>query len=119
MTKAKDLEIEAAGVAVATPVINPTVGRVVWFYPGGDHGLGDFHYSDSTKPCAALVAHVIDDHTVTLAVFDQTGRTYSCQRVPLVQAGEVGPNGNYCAWMPYQIGQAKREASAQEETHVR
>lgn len=86
-------------------VIKPTVGRVVWFFPSGkSHENGD-------QPQAALVTHVWSDTCVNLAVFDSNGRpmTDPPTSVLLLQEGnEVPTGGNYCMWMPYQVGQAKK-----------
>lgn len=84
-------------------VITPTVGRVVWFYPRGK--------GPPEQPLAALVAHVWSDTCVNLAVFDSNGQPIppGTTSVLLVQEGAPVPSGgNYCTWMPYQVGQAKR-----------
>ncbi len=86
-------------------VITPTVGRVVWFYPKG-HRSGE-------QPLAALVAHVSSDTCVNLAIFDANGKPLADPptSVLLVQEdSEVPSGGCYCCWMPYQIGQAKKNA---------
>ena len=92
--------------------ILPTVGRVVWFTPSrltGDYG---FTHIDSRKPLAALVTHVFGDALVNLAVFYSNGVPHSRTSVKLLQEGEDRPeHGNFCEWMPYQIGQAKAAAS--------
>lgn len=79
-------------------VIKPTVGRVVWFYR--------YEYKPEEQPLAAIVAYVWGDRQVNLCVFDQNGVSLCKTRVKLVQPGdEIPSGGNYCAWMPYQIGQ--------------
>lgn len=85
-------------------VIPPSIGRVVWYYPA-DRGPGD-------QPHAALVAFVYSDRLVNLMVSDPNGVPYSKTSVTLVQDGDEGPGGGYCAWMPFQIGQAKKYAAA-------
>jgi len=86
----------------APTMIKPTIGRVVWFWP---HGL-----NPGTQPQAALIAYVHSDTMVNLAVFDPEGEAHSRTSVWLYQgAGEI-PDGAYCEWMPYQIGQAKTQA---------
>jgi hypothetical protein len=93
--------------------ILPTVGRVVWFTPSrltGDYG---FTHIDSRKPLAAIVSHVFSDELVNLSVFDSNGVSHSRTSVKLVQAGEAKPeHGYFCAWMPYQVGQAAKHAEA-------
>lgn len=86
-------------------MIKPTVGRVVWFYPLGS--------KPTDQPLAAIVAHVWSDTCVNLAIFNANG--VPMEKPPtsvfLVQEGaEVPSGGFYCAWMPYQIGQAKKHA---------
>lgn len=84
-------------------IIKPTVGRVVWYYPAGHHG--------DNQPLAALVAHVWSDTCVNLAIFDANGSPFVAPptSVLLIQEGNPVPTGgNYCTWMPYQMGQAKK-----------
>jgi hypothetical protein len=89
-------------------MITPTVGRVVWFYPRGS--------KPSDQPHAAIIAHVWSDTCVNLAIFDANGQPYpqGHTSILLIQEGsEVPSGGNYCTWMPYQLGQAaKYEALA-------
>lgn len=89
-------------VAVNPPVIQPTVGRIVWFY---DPALTD-------KVMGAMIAAVNDDGTVNLMVSTTFGTPMSAMMVQLVQAGERTPQGRYCTWMPYQIGQAAKTEQA-------
>ncbi len=86
-------------------VIKPTIGRVVWYYPPGAKPDTD----SGCQPHAALVAYVFTDGRVNLAAFDDHGRNYEAGSVLLIQEGEDFPEGgNFCTWMPYQIGQAKK-----------
>ncbi len=88
-------------------MIKPTVGRVVWFYPRG-HKAGE-------QPLAAMVAHVWSDTCVNLAIFDANGVPMPTPptSILLVQPeSEVPSGGHYCAWMPFQVGQAKAQAPA-------
>ena len=74
-------------------MIQPTVGRIVWYYPACD-----------TTPRAAIIAYVHDDHMVNLAVFDTNGTPYSRISVTLVQPEDPArPDQSYCRWMPYQV----------------
>lgn len=82
-------------------MIAPTVGRVVWFYtysPGQGH----------KGPLSASVARVWNDRMVNLGYLDQDGNHHAATSVALVQEGDEAPQANYCTWMPYQIGQAKK-----------
>lgn len=83
-------------------IIQPTVGRTVWFYP--DHlGLG--------KPLAAMVTEVHGDRDINLTVFSACGGiTVGYQNVRLAQEGDPVADGPCACWMPYQHEQAKRHA---------
>jgi hypothetical protein len=92
-------------------VITPTVGRVVWFHPGTGDSLYQPHRG---QPYAATVCHVWGDRMVNLSVCDGNGLWHGRTSVPLVQEGDEVNHGNtYCAWMPYQLGQAKKHADPQ------
>lgn len=85
-------------------MINPTVGRVVWYYPvGSNPAVG--------QPHAALVAHVWSDTCVNLVVFNANGKPYNVTSALLYQEGNPKPDSGYCEWMPYQVGQAKKHAA--------
>lgn len=83
-------------------MIEPTVGRVVWFYK---HVPGQGHKG----PLAAHVAHVFNNTNVNLMVIDNGGSPRPERSVMLLQNddGEV-PDRDYCCWMPYQKGQAAK-----------
>jgi hypothetical protein len=94
--------------------ITPTVGRVVWFYPATNQATSGFTPPTEGEPLAAIIARVVDADAgaVHLAVFDGAGVSRSEPYVKLVQEGEKVPaDGRYAAWMPYQIGQAKKHAN--------
>lgn len=79
--------------------MKPTVGRIVLFHPT----------PDVTQ--AAIVAFVHSDTMVNLAVFDGNGATSGRTSVQLVAPGESKPEfGMFCEWMPYQVGQAQKQA---------
>jgi len=83
-------------------MIKPTIGRVVWYW------------SKSLKltigqPQAALIAWVISEHRVNLAVFDANGHAYNRTDVLLFDGEGSRPECEFCEWMPYQLGQAKKE----------
>lgn len=81
-------------------MIKPTVGRVVLYHPHSYQCSADF----APAPiCAALIAFVHSDTMLNLAVFDANGTPHSRTSVPLIQEGEVPPEGgNWAEWMPYQ-----------------
>ncbi len=110
-----DRLLEIANRKDDTMIIEPTVGRVVWYMapmimaPGQPHEL------------AAIVTHVHDTRMVNLTVFKPNGETMAATSVPLCQPGDDANHDNpYCEWMPYQLGQAAKpeeaEAAAQERS---
>ncbi len=80
-------------------MIQPSIGRVVWFHPLGSN--------IEEQPQAAIVAHVWSDTCVNLAVFDSNGVPYSQTSVFLYQGEGERPSSQFAEWMPYQIAQAK------------
>lgn len=86
-------------------MIQPTIGRKVWYWPG---------YGNAKQPMDATVCYVHDDHTVNLLAVTHEGVPLGKLRVPLVQDGEPKPEvGPYCEWMPYQKGQAAKTEEAE------
>lgn len=95
-------------------MIKPTIGRVVWFWPMYNHLPNDFSFfplgPQGPQPCAATVCYVWSDHCVNLSVTDHGGKQHSVSSVPLLQENDPKPDGGFfCEWMPYQIGQAKKD----------
>lgn len=92
------------------PRIEPTVGRVVWYWPHPDTDLlMPAMVILVGQPLRADVCAVNDDGTVNLAVNDAYGDAHQRLDVPLLQAGEAPPAGrSFCEWMPYQKGQAAK-----------
>jgi hypothetical protein len=77
-------------------MINPTVGRTVWFR---DHNRDD-------PPLAAIVTFVHNERTVNVAVFSPLGSVYGHQMVTLRQPEDMPPPlGFYCEW-PSQVASA-------------
>jgi hypothetical protein len=90
-------------------MIQPTVGRVVWYHPS----KSDPGFDGTQNPLAAIVAHVWTDSCVNLAIFDRNGCTFNRTSVFLYQGDTDRPSDQYAEWMPYQKGQAaKTEALA-------
>lgn len=48
---------------------------------------------------------------VNIGFLDANGDHRSMQYVPVVQDGDDAPSGPFVKWMPYQIGQARKEQS--------
>lgn len=83
-------------------VITPTVGRIVWFWPGRVIPAG-LTWIDTSKPLAAIVTHVYHSRHVNLTVFDSGGLSWPMGSVPLLQDDDHAPSyGYYAEWMPYQ-----------------
>ena len=86
-------------------MIKPTVGRVVWFYPG-------VHLSHIARvgdqPFAATVAAVWSDTCVNIGFLDANGHHHNATSVPLIQDDMPRPDSHFCEWMPYQKGQAAK-----------
>lgn len=106
----------AVATAPAEPVkvIVPTVGRKVWFRPGGpvdpaiqvmspdyDNALG--------QPLDATIVYVHNDRLVNLLVVDHGGNSFPMHNVQLVQPGdEACQTGHRAEWMPFQVTQAAK-----------
>jgi len=89
--------------------ITPTVGRVVLFMvPSTSSGIR----IRLGQPLAAMIAAVNDDGTINIGYLDALGIHSHRENVPLMQEGDTEPSGDYCKWMEYQLGQAKKEAPA-------
>lgn len=79
-------------------MIKPTVGRVVWYWPGPTDEI----VGGADQPLAGFVAHVWSDSCINLAVFDSNGVAHNRTSVLLVQEGEPRPSAGFAEWMPYQ-----------------
>lgn len=90
-------------------MIKPTVGRVVWFYPGvAFAAANNIAFGDPEQPLAATIAYVINDQMVNLSAVDQNGKQFNVTSVPLKQDdSDLKIGSYYCEWMPYQKEQAK------------
>lgn len=88
--------------------IEPTIGRVVHFFPHVDS-------APDPLPFAALLAGINDGGTINLAVFARDGSTYPVQGVKLLQGDEPAPvEGHYAAWMPFQKGQVPASSAMEQ-----
>lgn len=104
-----------------TPVA-PTIGRKLWLFISPENRRHDWlevAVRDHNQALDASVAFVHPpskhpDYTyVTITFADHDGRVHEGKVVPLRQPGQVHPNAReWVEWMPYQQGQAQREASA-------
>lgn len=88
-------------------MIVPTVGRVVLYYPGDDIRARRAPYQPNDQPWKADVTYVWNDRLVNLMVVTPDGTPFGVINATLVQEGDAIPNGSYCTWMAWQLGQAK------------
>jgi hypothetical protein len=96
----------------ATLMIIPTKGRIVWFHrwhPVTGHN----------EELAAIVCKVHSATSINVTVFDEDGTTRAEHGVFLVP-DDADPGAlegkNFCRWMPYQVGQAKKYEALKEAT---
>lgn len=88
-------------------MISPTIGRKVWFFPGAYDPI-----ECGAQPLDATVCYVHDDRLVNLRVTDINGDSFPRPGVHLLQDDDAPPLGlGYATWMPYQVGQAKKEST--------
>lgn len=87
---------------MATNKIEPTVGRVVWYWP-----IKNFR-KPGGQPHAAQIARVNEDGTINIAWLSETGAHHSSQQILLWQGDGEQPEEAHCQWMPYQKGQAAK-----------
>jgi hypothetical protein len=84
-------------------MITPTIGRVVWYYPGNCSAPG----KKDEQPFTAFVVYVHNDRSINVAGFDHEGKAFRRDEVPLLQDDDK-PAGECACWMPYQTGQAAK-----------
>ena len=86
-------------------MIQPTVGRIVWYYPAG-YPLGDGEKTvNLSEPRAAIIVKVWNDRMVNLGHWQPNGDSEAATSVKLIQPEDPPPDCNvpFCEWMPYQI----------------
>lgn len=91
-------------------MIEPTVGRKVWYRPNAydKQGPGGMQ-AYGKQACDATVIYVHSNALVNLAIFDHNGNMHKRTSVVLLQ-DDTKPNegASYAEWMPYQISQAPK-----------
>ncbi|MFY1017945.1 hypothetical protein [Ectopseudomonas khazarica] len=93
--------------------IPPTVGRVIHYYPTADDNGA---LPPQGQPLAGIVACVWNDRCINITYFDANGNAWGKTSVPLVQDDDdTRPGAGYCAWMPYQKGQAAKTESLESQ----
>lgn len=95
-------------------MIEPTVGRKVWYRPSqqdkdgstGEQGKMET-YGD--EPLDATVIAVWGSRLINVAIFDIYGNLHARRSVTLLQDDDVSTvGGRYAEWMPFQKGQATK-----------
>lgn len=103
----------------------PSVGRKVWYRPSKFDMQGPVPMTISGSlpdgnihPLDATVIAVWGDRCINVLVTDILGKQFPVLSCTLLQEGDEPPKdldgnvaGRYCEWMPYQLGQAKKEAA--------
>src|SRR5690606_36088639 len=107
--------------------IEPTVGRVVWFYhwkqapPASLAGAaGKPELDGACGPyCAPVADCAIDSEgkdRLNPQVIDRVGKPHDLQGVLLIQDGEDRPaTGQWCEWMPNQKSVASQQAELEAQ----
>lgn len=99
-----------------TSMIKPTVGRSLHFFAGSDSDRKTF---GGPGPFACILAGVISDECINVGVFTNEGAVVPRTRVALLQGSEITSEGqSFCAWMPFQSGQAQVARSDKTEVGV-
>lgn len=91
------------------PVMVPTVGRRLWFWPCSTLMDKGFRQLDPKQPCDAGVIYVHPDGTVNVMATDHRGVQVAFHNVPVLPADALrgdDPSAAYAQWMPYQAAQA-------------
>src|ERR1019366_8678447 len=94
-------------------MIEPTVGRVVWFWPEGKR-------DEFEQPRAAMIAHVWNDKMVNLGFLSSNGEHHYATSVRLIQGDDtLAPAARYyCEW-PTRAEQAKKHEGLDLTDRVR
>lgn len=102
-TSANIIDAASTGVTRAPPLAtpDPSIGRVVWFYPC----LPRMGYPND-QPHSAQIAYVHSRNMVNLGCIDGSGNPYAATSVALYHPDAVPDwqtaSGGYATWMPYQ-----------------
>lgn len=98
--------------------ITPSVGRKMWFFASEVHEVSKGMAPppgviNMAAPFDATVIYVHGPDMVNLRVTDHVGTVYTRASVPVADYDESYRHGvrNVAAWMPYQSGQAAKQAA--------
>ena len=88
-------------------MIQPTIGRVIWFVSATAQAI-----EPDLQPWPAFVCRVHDDRLVNVAGFMANGETFRAENVQLLQDDDKTPaDTDFAMWMPYQVTAAAKEAT--------
>ena len=97
----------------------PTVGRIVYYYPGTyDLECTGLVQLSPDQALRADVLYVNPTGTVNLNIIDHIGvATYRANVALLQETDGETPENHYghCKWMPYQVAQAQKAAASLQE----
>ena len=89
-------------------MIEPTVGRKIWYRPDPDEGLVTLE----GQPLDANIVAVHNERLINIAGFDAVGTHFARRSVELLQEGDARPNSGFAEWMPYQVKKASEDNPA-------
>jgi hypothetical protein len=89
-------------------MIQPTVGRVIWYWP---ISAWSHRILEPSQPFKADVVCVLPNDTINVAGYDHFGVPFSDTSVQILDLaeGEPKPAFAFCSWMPYQKQVAAKE----------
>jgi len=102
-------------------MIQPTVGRIVWYYPDGWRRPTEEHEPTSlAPPLAAIITKVWKSRLVNLVAFSADGVPNGITSLLLVQPEDPAPKYGipFCQWMPYQITKGYGSESAEKAAGI-
>lgn len=96
-------------------MIKPTIGRRVWYWLSATDYFAaeavNFDPLRGPQPFDAGIIRVFSNRCVNLMVTDHNGIQEPRTSVTLVQDCDRVPDSYFATWMPFQVGQAKKESS--------
>jgi len=96
-------------------MMEPTVGRKVWYRPFKNELLSPYGMvTAGDQPLDATIVAVWGPRCVNLFVIDASGKAFACTSRTLLQDDDPAPkDGGYAEWMPFQKGQAAKTEAAE------
>lgn len=87
-------------------MIQPTIGRKVWFYEADQHG----NINNRAMPFDATIVYVWSPECVNLRISDHVGLVLARSSVVLRDPDDGDRHGSgseFATWMPYQVKTAQ------------